>query len=340
MEENDMLEYLRRNFPGRQLVYQAHPNETTEHELLDLRGFVRGEKTIAEIFLYQNAGQIEYVFSACSAASASAYAMGFNSAIFLEACRGAVDEGTIINYRSYFAGTPESFFIKNFTDPVPTRPEHSFESEAAGLEAIRQAVGSSPKIWVLAADPALALRTAILVKQLKEKNPKLQTVLLKISQRRWEMVEANPIFREAFSEIINLPNDRVWYSVRPAKIKAAIRKSRELKGLGLSPGDTLISLTHLLFEENCLLSYYREVNKILLIENRWYHFSYNGGYRLLPKSDFHASWGGHFFNYCLEPLLRLHRTLFREYRDGQLPNYFRYRAPLERVYDTTFVLMP
>ena len=96
-----------------------------------------------------------------------------------------------------------------------------------------------------------------------------------------------------------------------------------------------------MFEEDCIISYFkRKARMIGLIENRWYHFSFVNMGKDLSASGFRAPLGALAFAWFLEPLLGLYRTVTKEYRDGRVINFVRYRAPLDAVYDTAFVLMP
>ena len=338
---NQILDYIRRHFKGYQLLYLPHPNEKDELTHLNLKDFeLPKEHVIGELFLYENANSIEYVFSTCSWACGSAYAMGLNAAVFLETFRGAVSEETIIGYRSYFFGFPASFFINSFDQLPQKRPPLSREAELSGQRQITQAIGDSKKIWVLASDPALALRASIIIRLLRAGKPNLKASLLMINHRRWDLVSSQKNLLDVFDEMIPLPNKKVWYSARPGKVMLAIKVAHHMRNLSIAPGDVFISFSNLLFEENCILSYYPKVRKILFIESRWYNFIYEGGSAALPQSGFHGSLGTRFFNYILEPILGLHGTIFKEYKDGKVINIFRYQAPLSETYDQTFVLMP
>ncbi len=339
---NQILDYMRHHFQDLQFVYQPHPNETDEYTKLNLDGFVVGERTIAEIYLYDNADNIEYVFSACSWAAGSAFAMGINAAIFLETLVGAVSTEAIISYRSYFTGLPIHFFINSF-DQVPVyRGRVDQMAEKQGLVAMLNSFDQVPKVWVLATDPALALRAALLLRLAKAHRPKLKAGLLRINHIRWELVSLSQYRHlfDVFDETIIFPYKKVWYSGHWSKIKLAVSVARYMKTLPLKPGEALISMSNLLFEENCLLSYFKDITKILLIESRWYNFVYEGGYRTLLAADFHGSFGIWLFNFAVEPLLGLHRTIFKEYKDGKLVNFFCYHRPLNEVYDRVFILMP
>jgi len=334
---NQILEYMRVHLPGHTFIYQPHPNETDEYTHLNLKGFTVGEHTIAELYLYEHADTVDYVFSAQSGASISAYAMGFNSVVFLDMLHGALSEESIVGYRSYFSGLPDSFFIKSFEQSLPRRVAVPQDVEQNALKEIQQAINPHGTLWILASDPSVGLRGAILVRQLKESTPQLKTQLLVINHRRWNLGLKNSIIQRAFDKVIILPVSRVWYGVGLAPFISAIKSAHILKNLPIQKGDTFISCNNALFEENCILSYYPKVKKILLIENRWYKFIYGNGFADLSSNKFHSSWGVLFFSYFLEPILGLHRTLYKEYADGKVLNILRYVLPLDKVYDVVFL---
>ena len=336
---NAMLSYIREHFCGYRLIYQPHPNETNETDYFDMIGFTVGETTVAELFLYTNAPSIEYVFSACSNASASAYAMGLNAGVFLDTLGGVIPDESMRVYHGYFAGLPENFFIRSFTDTPRWRAPYSLEGEHEGLARLREALDKKKRLWFLCADPALALRAAIIIRALKKNSPHIEAGLIQIHHRRWDLLSSFGSFLQEFSTVIELPLPRAWYSVRFSKILHAFRVARSLRHLDIRPDDVLVSFSNLLFEENCLLSFYPRTEKILIIENRWFDFVYEKGYELLPASSFYIPWGVYFFNYLVELPLKLHRTIFNEFTDKTV-NIFRYEAPLDQIYNAVFVLMP
>jgi hypothetical protein len=337
---NKMLDYIRRHFAGFKLIYQAHPNEKEELEHLNLAGFTIGEKKVAEVFLYENAPDIEYTFSTCSWANGSAFAMGINSAVFLNLLKGSISDESITGYHSYFEGLPQSFFITSYDTPPPHQEHKALLGENDGMQKIREAVGNSKKVWVLATDPALALRGALLGKQFKKSDKDIKIGLLLISNRRWSNVKEGQHLFDIFDEVIELPHKRVWYSGRIGRIISAIKVAFKMKKLPLMDGDTMLSFSHFLFEENCIASYFPKVNKIILIESRWYFFSYENQYKKIADDAFVDSFGIKFFNYVLEPILGLRKTLFKEMRDGKVINLAKYKDPLEEVFNTAFVVMP
>ncbi|MEK7133855.1 MAG: hypothetical protein AAB804_02190 [Patescibacteria group bacterium] len=338
---NQMLEYIRKHFPNSRLLYQAHPNETDEYTHLDLKDFSLGERVIAEAFLYQNASEISFVLSACSGASASAYAMGFNAAVCIDLLHGALPEEAIIGYRSYFAGIPEGFFIRSFQEPVPVREPVSKQQEAYSIARIKEAVGTTGKLWVLTSSPGLAVQAALVLKYAREHNPALKAGMLKIGGRRWEVAPIMSKLEEGFEEVIHVRDRRILYSARPQRLLEAARTASRIKKLPIREGDVVVSFCNTLFEENCIIAYHKRKARIIgLIENRWYHFTFSDRGESLSASEFRASWGALAFSWVLEPLLGLYRTVTKEYKDGRVINFFRYRSSLESVYDTVFVLVP
>lgn len=333
---NQALEYIRTQFPGRTLLYQVHPNEHDERKYLDLTGFTIGEPTIAEVLLLERSEEIEYVFSINSWASASAYLMGLQAAVLFDAFTGALSEETMKGTRGYYAGFPNSFFIRSF-DSLAPKQEFSVSQkiERASLSVIAQAVGTPPTLWVIANEPSTALRAAIIIRHLRRTNPTLRTVLLKLHHRRWNLVSLSEGIFSEFDEERDIPY--IWYSAYPSKFIDAMRTARLIKALPLKTEDVIMSFAHPYFHENCFLSYHQGVRKILFIESRWYNFTYGGEALHLKQEEFFTPFGARLFNLILEPLLGLHRSVYRQYADGRVLNIHRYRRSLEEIYDSIFV---
>ncbi len=332
---NGMLAYIRKHFSGSRLLYQPHPNETDEYALLDLAGFEVGKKTIADLLLWEEASRIAAVFASCSWAAASAYAMGHRSGVFLDLLKGAIPDEALTGYRSYFAGFPDSFFIRSFEQELPPYAPARNDEERRALASIENVVGNAKTAWFLSSDPAYAVQAAIVGKELKRRG--IQINLLKVRHPRWSILEGAS-FYAMFDHIFDVP--RQWYTARPKNISALVRNVIELRRLPIRKGDALISFAHTQFAENCILSWYPELKKILMLESRWYHFTYEEEGRTLPRTGFHTSLGTRLFNFVVEPLLRLHRSVYKEYKDGRVLNINRYQAPLEAIYDGVFVMVP
>src|SRR3989338_9689651 len=167
LRTNGMLAYVRRHFPDVRLLYQPHPNETDEYTLIDLSGFEVGKRTIADILLAEQAPRIAGVFAACSWAAASAYSMGFRAGVFLDLLEGAIPDDALIGYKSYFAGFPDSFFIRSFEQELPPHPPAQEEEKKRALAAIEEAVSGAKTVWFLSSNPAYVVHAAILAEDRK-----------------------------------------------------------------------------------------------------------------------------------------------------------------------------
>ncbi len=334
---NHMLRYIERNFPGCRYLYQPHPNETDEYTHIELGEFNVGEKTIADVLMWKEFGRIEGVFAACSWAAATAYSMGLRAGVFLDQLSGAVPDDALMGWRSYFEGFPDSFFIRSLDSPVPSAVSLDPNRERESFEKIVAALGDAKTVWCMAADPAYGIRASMLARNIKQvcgKNVKFG--LLKIRHPRWDVV-AGARFLSEFDTIVSVPFQ--WYTARLSMVPSLLRNILELRRLPITRDDAFISFSHMQFSENAVLSWYPG-KKILMTESRWYSFTYEREGKTVSSDGYRRSLGVRFFNYVLEPLLRLHGTDFREYKDGKVLNFFRYKDPLDRVYDSVFVFIP
>lgn len=340
-ETNNMLSYMRRHFPDCDLVYQPHPNEKDEFTKLDLTGFTVGEKIIAEVLLYENAQNIKFVLSACSGASISAYAMGINAGIFIDRLHGAISEEAIIGYRNYFAGASEDFFISSYDMQPPMRAKHLKSADTYAISRIQEAISKTKRLWILTSSPALSIQASLVLRFASEHNPGMTAGLLKIGDKRWETMPKITDLESGFDETIYLRNKRIINSARPKRLWEAIVTALKIRTLPIQKGDVVVSFCNTLFEENCILAYHgRKARMVSFIENRWHHFTFQDKGRSLAAQHFREPWGALVFAWFLEPMLGLYRTITLEFQDGRVINFFRYRKPLERVYDHAFIVMP
>jgi hypothetical protein len=80
---NQCLDYLRRNYPGRDLTYRPHPFETKEADQLNLSGFhIESDGEAAELYFLNRFPEIEAVFSVSSTVSRRAMTFGLNTYAF------------------------------------------------------------------------------------------------------------------------------------------------------------------------------------------------------------------------------------------------------------------
>src|SRR3989344_1239580 len=240
---NQMLDYVRRHFPNARLLYQPHPNEKDEYTLLALTGFEVGKRTIADVLLFEQAPRIAGVFAACSWAAASAYSMGFRAGVFLDLLKGAIPDDALLGFRSYFAGFPDSFFIRSFEQELPPHPPAQEEEKKRALAAIEEAVGGAKTVWLLSSNPAYVVHAAILAEHLKAKRHMTVNLVL-VRSFRWRIIE-DVAFYKAFDQIVSVQPQR--YTARPQKFLGILRNALELWRLGISPNDAVISFAHAQF---------------------------------------------------------------------------------------------
>jgi hypothetical protein len=83
---NRCLDYIRRNYPGRDLIYRPHPIETKESTQLNLAGFrLEDDREPAELYFLQHFNHIEAVYSVSSTVSRVALNNGLNAYAFWRA---------------------------------------------------------------------------------------------------------------------------------------------------------------------------------------------------------------------------------------------------------------
>ncbi len=333
---NQMLAYIRAHFPKCRLLYQPHPNEKDEYTLLNLSGFEVGKRTISSILLWEQAPRIAAVFASCSWAVANAYSMGFRAGVFLDVLTGAIPDDALTGYRSYFLGFPDSFFIRSFHQELPPVPTGHETRDRQALASIEETMGSAQTVWFLTSDPASVVEAAVLTEHLKRTRD-VRVNLVSVRGVRWRIIEGTSLYK-VFDQVVSVR--RQGYTARPQKFLAILRNVLELRRLRIKSGDAVVSFAHAQFAENCILSWYPGIRKILMMESRWYHFNYEEGWKTLPVEGFRVLCGVRFYNNVLEPLLRLHRSVYKEHADGKIMNIHRYAESLERVYDAVFVLLP
>jgi hypothetical protein len=77
---NRCLDYLRRNYPGCDLIYRPHPIETKEASRLNLDGFqIEDDREAAELYFLRHSSVIEAVYSVSSTVSRTAMNYGLNA---------------------------------------------------------------------------------------------------------------------------------------------------------------------------------------------------------------------------------------------------------------------
>ena len=77
---NRCLDYIRRNYPGRDLIYRPHPFEKGEAARLEFEGFrIEDDREVADLYFLRHFAEIEAVYSVSSTVSRTALNNGLNS---------------------------------------------------------------------------------------------------------------------------------------------------------------------------------------------------------------------------------------------------------------------
>jgi len=77
---NRCLDYVRQNYPGRDLIYRPHPFEKAEAGKLNLEDFqVEDDREVADLYFLRHFAEIEAVYSVSSTVSRTALNNGLNS---------------------------------------------------------------------------------------------------------------------------------------------------------------------------------------------------------------------------------------------------------------------
>jgi hypothetical protein len=77
---NRCLDYIRKNYPGRDLIYRPHPFEKGEASKLELQDFrMEDDREVADLYFLRHFAKIEAVYSVSSTVSRTALNNGLNS---------------------------------------------------------------------------------------------------------------------------------------------------------------------------------------------------------------------------------------------------------------------
>lgn len=150
---NRCLDYLRQNYPGRDLVYRPHPFEKGEASKLNLSGFrVEDDREVADLYFLRHFAAIEAVYSVSSTVSRTALANGLNS-YALWRCFPFSETQTKF-FRKVMGNVPPEFEISDLTKPPVAYQDRSasFEATAGGQSsfsnALRRAVDLKEKVSI------------------------------------------------------------------------------------------------------------------------------------------------------------------------------------------------
>ncbi|MEP6603505.1 MAG: hypothetical protein ABJB69_06130 [Spartobacteria bacterium] len=140
---NRCLDYIRRNYPGRDLVYRPHPIETEEASRLQLDDFqIENDREAAELYFLRHFAEIEAVYSVSSTVSRTALNNGLN-AYSLWRCF-PFPETAARFFEKTMGDVPPEFNIVDLADaPIAYQSNRSPDPDARSFaEALKLAVES------------------------------------------------------------------------------------------------------------------------------------------------------------------------------------------------------
>jgi len=134
---NHCLDYIRQNYPGRDLIYRPHPFEKGEASKLNLEGFkVEDDREVADLYFLRHFAEIEAVYSVSSTVSRTALNNGLNS-YALWRCFPFSDTQTRF-FRKVMGDVPPEFEISDLTKPTVAYQDR--QSMAAGQNSFSNAL--------------------------------------------------------------------------------------------------------------------------------------------------------------------------------------------------------
>jgi len=148
---NRCLDYIRRHYPSRDLVYRPHPAETTEAGRLNLHGFrIEDDREVADLYFLRHFVEIEAVYSVSSTVSRTALNNGLNS-YALWSCFPFSETQTKF-FQRVMGDVPPEFEIADLTTPPiayqdrqsPTTGENSFSNALNRAVDLKKLVAARP----------------------------------------------------------------------------------------------------------------------------------------------------------------------------------------------------
>ena len=335
---NECLDYVRRHCVGCKLFYKPHPGETYEQELLNLSGFeILKNAGISETFLWRNAPNVKYTFSIRSTSALSAYQMGFNSYVFFKIFDKIFHNKIATEFtRAWFKGLPPSSCIEDIDqrtleNKIKLNEDTKFKGDMGELLA-----DNAGNIWIIVDHTGFLVSIISIVKLIKKLDNSRRINLVIMRHHRWNVLDLSE-FNLFFNKIIIF--SRVFYSLKPGKLFNAIKISRKIKNLDIGADDIIIDFGNHNFISNCFNSYYKNNSKIAfmpkVLEDVYFKTNYLGF--LDSGDDFKFTKASFFYNKLFEPLLGLHRTVFKQGGDGHVGNLLRFQKPVTDIYDKVYL---
>ena len=113
---NRCLDYLRQNYPARDLIYRPHPFEKGEASKLRLTGFrVEDDREVADLYFLRHFAAIEAVYSVSSTVSRTALNNGLNSYALWRCFPFSETQQRF--FQKVMGNVPPEFEINDLTEP-------------------------------------------------------------------------------------------------------------------------------------------------------------------------------------------------------------------------------
>ncbi|HXP35578.1 MAG TPA: hypothetical protein VN827_08535 [Chthoniobacterales bacterium] len=138
---NRCLDYIRQNYPGRELIYRPHPFEKGEASRLNLEGFqAEDDREVADLYFLRHFAEIEAIYSVSSTVSRTALNNGLNS-YALWRCFPFSETQTKF-FRKVMGDVPPEFEISDLTkSPVAYQDRQSPVGDATSFtQALNRAL--------------------------------------------------------------------------------------------------------------------------------------------------------------------------------------------------------
>jgi hypothetical protein len=151
---NRCLDYIRRNYSGRDLIYRPHPFERGEASKINLADFrVEDDREVADLYFLRHFAGIEAVYSVSSTVSRTALNNGLNS-YALWRCFPFSETQTKF-FRKVMGDVPVEFEISDLTKPPVAYQDRPSAVATAGM----QSHFSDPSSFSNALNRAIDLKT-------------------------------------------------------------------------------------------------------------------------------------------------------------------------------------
>jgi hypothetical protein len=151
---NRCLDYIRRNYSGRDLIYRPHPFERGEASKINLADFrVEDDREVADLYFLRHFAGIEAVYSVSSTVSRTALNNGLNS-YALWRCFPFSETQTKF-FQKVMGDVPAEFEISDLTKPPVAYQDRPSAVATAG----RQSNFSDPSSFSNALNRAVDLKT-------------------------------------------------------------------------------------------------------------------------------------------------------------------------------------